>query len=212
MRPAIASASVTVSKINARERILNEAAKHFSRYGFVGASTRDIAKAAGMKAGSLYYHFDSKETLLLEVEREAFRRVEKRVSAALEGVCDPWDRLTAACGAHLEAVLQNREYIDVTSRELPNTRSRKTRRTFRALRRDYEQIFRDLIDRLPLDADVDRTIFRLTLLGALAWSLVWYRPSGPDAPEETAEKIVALLRYGATASAGEEKVFALQSV
>lgn len=187
---------------SARERIITSAAAQFSAYGFVGASMREIAREANLEPASMYYYFNSKEDLLLAVEEEAFRRVTEGVRADLKGLTDPWDRLEAACGAHLESVLANREYMDVTSRELPHTRSPKSRERFRKLRSDYERVFRDLIDDLPLDPSVDRRYFRLALLGAMAWSLVWYRPDREDSPREIGTKILRVLRQGETARTG----------
>ncbi|OUR86920.1 TetR family transcriptional regulator, partial [Cycloclasticus sp. 44_32_T64] len=50
-----------------REKILDAAASLFSQQGYNGTALRDIASALDMKAGSLYYHFDSKEQLVLEI-------------------------------------------------------------------------------------------------------------------------------------------------
>jgi AcrR family transcriptional regulator len=51
-----------------RRRILDAAAEVFSEQGY-GARLSDIAERAGMKTGSLYYHFDSREDLVAEVLR-----------------------------------------------------------------------------------------------------------------------------------------------
>jgi AcrR family transcriptional regulator len=50
-------------KAETREKIVKAAIECFSEHGFNGASTRDIAKAAGVGQGLITYHFDSKETL-----------------------------------------------------------------------------------------------------------------------------------------------------
>ena len=50
-----------------RQRILDAAAVCFSESGYSGVTLRDIADRANMKAGSLYYHFHSKENLVEEV-------------------------------------------------------------------------------------------------------------------------------------------------
>jgi len=52
---------------NRRGEILDAAARLFARQGFHAASMREIAAAAGMLPGSLYYHFPSKDELLLAV-------------------------------------------------------------------------------------------------------------------------------------------------
>lgn len=178
-----------------REKILNAAAKLFSDKGYDRTSMRDIASSLNIKAGSLYHHFEGKEELLLAVEEEAFRRITERVESALSDVSDPWERLSAACSAHLLGVLGNKEYINVTTRELPETRSDDNKRRFALIRNDYEVIFRELIDALPLAPSVDRTLFRLSLLGAMAWSLVWYEEGGKYVPDEIGHSLVEMLRH-----------------
>lgn len=47
------------------EKLLNTAIDHFGRFGFEGASTREIAKASGTAMSSITYHFGGKEGLYL---------------------------------------------------------------------------------------------------------------------------------------------------
>ena len=63
--------------------ILDAAAQLFRRKGYRVTSMRDIAAASGMLAGSLYYHFASKEELLVAVYAEGVRRISVSVRAAL---------------------------------------------------------------------------------------------------------------------------------
>lgn len=49
-----------------RQEILAAAAGVFAQYGFLGATTRRIAEAAGVNEVTLFRYFGSKETLLLE--------------------------------------------------------------------------------------------------------------------------------------------------
>lgn len=55
------------SIISSRDRILDAAEMLFCRFGFYGASTRDIAKAAGVGLGVSTYHFGTKEELFRNV-------------------------------------------------------------------------------------------------------------------------------------------------
>src|ERR1700739_104930 len=50
-----------------RERLLDAAAQTFSRDGIQGATTREIARQAGVNEVTLFRHFKSKEQLLREV-------------------------------------------------------------------------------------------------------------------------------------------------
>jgi AcrR family transcriptional regulator len=50
-----------------REQLLSAARKLFVRKGYRGTTTEEIARAAGVTKGALYFHFDSKEEILLEL-------------------------------------------------------------------------------------------------------------------------------------------------
>ena len=53
--------------------------------------------------------------------------------------------------------------------------------------------FVGLVMALPLAASMDRTLWRLQLLGALNWTPTWYRPGGKS-PKAIARALVAALR------------------
>jgi TetR/AcrR family transcriptional regulator, cholesterol catabolism regulator len=154
---------------------------------------RDIAKAVDMLSGSIYYHFNSKQDMLLAVYVEGARRIGELVDAAVKRETDPWDRLEAAGAAHLNALsVTHRDYAQVMIRTLPQE-ANGIGNQLREIRRDYEAKFRRLIEALPLPPDVDRHYLRLMLIGALNWSHVWYKPGG-DRPEIVAKAFIQTLR------------------
>ena len=173
--------------------ILDAAARLFCRNGYRETSMRDIAAAAGMLAGSLYYHFASKDELLVAVYAEGVRRISESVRAALARDADPWARLEAVCAAHLAALLVDSDYAQVVIRVRPGDVPDAAARLI-ALRDDYERLFAQALARLPLAQRADRRSLRLMLLGALNWSQTWYR-SGRDSPEVIARQFVRLLRH-----------------
>lgn len=65
-----------------RRRILQAAAELFVEHGFAGTSIRDISERLGMTKGSLYYHFTSKEDLLVALLAPLFEAVDEFVAAA----------------------------------------------------------------------------------------------------------------------------------
>jgi AcrR family transcriptional regulator len=173
-------------------QILDEAARLFRTRGFQGTSVRDIVRAVNMLPGSLYCHFATKEDLLTEVYAEGVRRISARVTAAIAAHRGPWDRLEAACVAHLEAVLEDDDYAQVVIRVRPSDVPAASKRLI-ALRDEYEALIARLVQDLPLPRGTDRRTLRLMLLGALNWSQTWYRP-GRDSPRTLARRFVALLQ------------------
>lgn len=179
---------------NKRRALLDAAAKYFARHGFEGASMRDIATAVGMLSGSVYYHFPSKEALLMAVHDEGVQSFMQALEAAVAAAPPhPWDRLEAACVAHLNTLLGGNEYAHVVAPQFTHTLPSKIRRRLIEQRDAYEAIFAALVDALDLPAGTSPRYLRLTLLGSLNWTMTWYR-EGPDSPADIARKMVQLFR------------------
>jgi AcrR family transcriptional regulator len=174
-------------------RLLDEAARLFRARGFEGASMRDIARATGMLPGSLYWHFETKEALLVAVYVKGVQQITEAVRSAMDRRDDPWERLEAACAAHLEAILHDDDYAQVVIRVRPADVP-VAQRSLVELRNRYEALFTRLIAELPLARGTDRRALRLMLMGALNWSQTWYRPGGRFNPRSIARKFIALLR------------------
>ncbi|MGH1374288.1 MAG: TetR/AcrR family transcriptional regulator [Cellvibrionaceae bacterium] len=68
-------------KAETRAKIVEAAISCFSELGFNGASTRDIAKKAGVGQGLISYHFDSKEALWQEAVEQIFLKAQMPVIA-----------------------------------------------------------------------------------------------------------------------------------
>ena len=182
-------------------QILDEAARLFRAQGYAATSVRDIVRAVDMLPGSLYYHFPTKEALLAAVYAEGVRRVSAAVRNAIGAETDPWARLEAACIAHLEATLQASDYAQVVIRVRPSDTPSVATDLIK-LRDEYERLFVELVQALPLAREVDRRSLRLMLLGALNWSQTWYHP-GHDTPQTIAKRFVQLLRKQLDRGTGE---------
>jgi len=177
---------------NRRRDILDAAAGLFAQQGFHAASMRDIARAVGMLPGSLYYHFPSKDDLLLAVYEEGVDRIAERLDAAVARNEAPWARLEAACVAHLEMLLEaGGDTAQVVIRVRPEDCPAMAARLI-ALRDGHEDRFKALIAAPDLPESTDRQALRLMLLGALNWTQTWYRPGG-DPPASIARRFLALV-------------------
>jgi AcrR family transcriptional regulator len=194
--PAATRRAPTVAPVpradNRLPLILDAAAKLFAGKGYGATSMRDIAGAVGMLPGSLYYHFASKEELLVAVYAEGVRRIKAALAPALAQPGDPWQRLENVCAAHLVGLLEDSDYGQVVIRVRPDDAPDVASQLV-TLRDEYEQAFARAIFDLPLPPRTDRRALRLMLLGALNWSQTWYR-SGRDSPQVLARRFVRLLR------------------
>jgi AcrR family transcriptional regulator len=178
---------------NRVQELLDVAARLFAKQGYAGTSMRDIAVGVNMLPGSVYYHFASKEELLVAVYGAGVNHLERVTRAAVEKEIEPWARLEALCRAHLEVVLKESDYAQVLIRVVPDDIPAAAE-LLRELRGRYEGMFRDVVSDLPLPTRTDRRALRLMLIGTLNWSLLWFDPQGRDSPRVLARKFVGLLK------------------
>lgn len=168
---------------DAKRRILDIAARLFREQGYAAVSLRMIASHADMKAGSLYYHFASKEDLVVEILNEGIRSVHAEVEAALETAKerDGRSRLQGAIAAHLRSLLRQSDYTSANVRifgQVPEV----VRERSLAVRRDYEALWNRILGSLdpkpgsPSPASAQLRFARLVIIGALNASLEWFDP------------------------------------
>ena len=181
-----------------RDRLLRTSASLFCQYGYAGVSMRKIAQCCDMKAGSLYYHFASKDQILVEVLNLGIEKVHAAVAAALRVDAPPADRLRRAIAGHLHALL---EYSSFTSANVRIFRQvpAPVRDSTLDVRRGYEALWDGFLGDLKtgghLRDDVDIGSFRLMLIGALNATLEWFDPELGDV-SELADRYAEMLANG----------------
>lgn len=181
--------------LDRRQVILNAAAELFAEQGYDRCSIRDIAGKVGLLPGSVYHYFASKDELYLAVHGEGFRRLMESVNAAINETSDAWERLVRACEVHVGRIATGSPIDRVTGHNLALIGNNELFAKIRPLRAAYENVYRKLIDDLPLAAGTDRTLLRLLLLSGMNWVYVWYR-EGRRTPKEIADTMVDMVRRG----------------
>ncbi len=187
-----------------RKLILDTAAALFNRYGFDATPLREIASTANMKAGSLYYHFESKEALILEVLNIGIENIHQNVQNRISSLPDdsPFSIiLEEAIKGHLEALLEKGNYTSANIRHYGQI-SESIRRLSLDVRNNYEELWRSLLEEGmrngEIKGDVDLKILRLSLLGMLNRTIEWYRKEGKgrSSVDEIATKQASFILEG----------------
>jgi TetR/AcrR family transcriptional regulator len=80
-----------------RGRLLCAAVSIFDRKGYSATSVREIAESAGVAKPALYYHFGSKEGLLVAILEAAMRELSAAMARAVERAGTARERLIALC-------------------------------------------------------------------------------------------------------------------
>jgi AcrR family transcriptional regulator len=184
-----------------RMRILDAAAQTFRRKGYAGTTLNEIAKAADMQAGSLFYHFGSKDELLEEVLDIGMRRVHEAVEDSQERLAPDAphrERIRAAVEAHFATLLKHGDYTSANIRIFGQVPEDVQRRHLR-LRDAYAALWRRILIKAQkagaLRGDVDLGLVRMLLMGALNWSVEWYQP-GKKSIETMADHMCLMLFDG----------------
>lgn len=192
-----------------RAGILDAAALLFGRHGYGAVSLRMIAEAAGIKAGSIYYHFASKDAIIAEILDVGIRAVHDEVRdriTALGADASARDVFRAVLRGHLYALLEHGDYTSANVRifgQVPPA----VRNANLPVRRAYEGFLDDLLSDLQasgaISSDVNLPRFRLLLIGALNATLEWFDPQKGGA-EALADDYADIILNGVLAKTGDK--------
>lgn len=84
--------------IETKERIVQKALNLFHKKGYNLTSMNDIVDLTGVKKGNLYFHYNSKEELAVEVLKEALREYDAFITSRISGIT-PLERLISMINA-----------------------------------------------------------------------------------------------------------------
>jgi AcrR family transcriptional regulator len=165
-----------------RDDILSAASRMFRDRGYAGTTVRDLAEELGMSSGSIFHHFGSKEEILLQVVDEGVRETVQAVELARSAApgAEPGSRLRAMIEAHLHALLEGSPTTSSVLFYEHRSLSEPTLTRLLELRDRYERVWDQALQELggSYSDPVRRRVKRLLLLGAMNWTVQWYRSRG----------------------------------
>ncbi|HMU36302.1 MAG TPA: TetR/AcrR family transcriptional regulator, partial [Marmoricola sp.] len=96
-----------------RQELLRIAAELFAERGYKATTVRDIADAAGILSGSLYHHFDSKESMVHELLDSFQTELFERYDAVVASQGSPREKLEDIVRLSFEAVGSHRAEVAI---------------------------------------------------------------------------------------------------
>ncbi len=178
-----------------RELILDCATQLFAEHSYNRTTVRMLADAVGVQSGALFYYFQSKEQILIEIIERGLRWIAEAADTALATTHDPELRLRRLLHAHLHTLLGSaRPAMQVMLNEWRYLDDEAKTRIIGSRDR-YETTWQAVIDQaaaaqlLPAQ---DTGLLRLYLLGAVNWSVTWYRDDGGLTVEQLAERMLSM--------------------
>jgi AcrR family transcriptional regulator len=186
-----------------RLEILRAAGRQFRARGFVETGMRDIAGAAELSPANLYNYFQGKHEILFFCQDSSLDRMIAALDKARRVKASASARLRFVIISHLRCLLD--EVEGSATHLLTNALPPRQQRYLVTKRDRYELGVRNLIVSGMRGGEFiqgDAALMARAILGALNWSVQWFRPDGEMTADEIAEKLADYLVRGLLAGAG----------
>ncbi|MYM65469.1 TetR family transcriptional regulator [Pseudoduganella sp. FT55W] len=187
-----------------RAELIEKSALLFRTKGYDNTTVRDIAAAAGIQAGSWFYHFKTKQDILAAIMEQGLQRSLAEIEVIAAQPLAPSVMLQRLVEAHLHTLLApDHHFIAVLLYEWRSL-DEVSRDRLVALKDRYEEIWDRAIAALHHSGDwiMPSQFDRLLIFGALNWTVQWYKPgSGADVQELAQQAVRFILRTPAPVEA-----------
>lgn len=185
-----------------KQEIFEEAAKLFQEKGYGAASMRDLADRVQLKASSLYSHIRKKEEILQKICCDLARRFTDAMTEVEKMPIPASEKVRTLLSMHIRTALEDPTSITVFSDEWKHMEEPYLSQ-FLERRRDYEQRFRDIIQKGIQAGEFhpfDPFTVLYTMMTAIRWLHYRQRPDSPLNVEKMENEVIGLLMGGLKAS------------
>lgn len=197
------TAEMTPKRRAKRQAIFDAAASRFAQHGYHAARMQDIADDLGLVKAALYYYFDSKESVLVELIRDRVGLALEAVSQIARSDASPTQKIDQAVLTHLRVFNQHADLYTIFNSEKLHSVSPEAARLVDDLGRAYEKRWEEMMSEgvrsgaFRPNLDVPVTI--KAVMGMLNNTLTWYSSTGRLTIDALAERYVSLIRSGVMA-------------
>ncbi|MFJ3973761.1 TetR/AcrR family transcriptional regulator [Streptomyces sp. NPDC090021] len=183
-----------------RRELLDTAAEVFAAQGYNATTVRKIADAAGMLAGSLYYHFDSKESMLDEILSAFLTELWDGYDAVLAAGLGPRETIEALVTESFREIDRHRAAVAIYQKEARTLSAQPRFHYLSDSQVKFEKAWLGTLER-----GVAAEVFRADLDIRLTYRFVrdtvwvaasWYRPGGQHSPDEIARQYLSMVLDG----------------
>ena len=183
-----------------REELLRIAAGLFAEKGFTNTTVRDIADAAGILSGSLYHHFDSKESMVDEILRSFQERLFADYDAILASSEDARTKLEQAVRLSFDAIHENGDAVAIFQNDAAHLGASERFAYLAERNAQSRAVWMTLLEEGVrtgvLRADLDLTLTYWFIRDTVWVAVRWYRPDGGHRHTEIADQYLTILLDG----------------
>jgi TetR/AcrR family fatty acid metabolism transcriptional regulator len=153
-----------------RQKIINSIASLLSAKDFHSITTAEIAETAGVTEGLIYKYFNDKKDLLYQVLNQQFSQFQTMLLKRIEGKKSCIEKLETIIHTTLESYISNRVLAKILLLEVrssPVYFSTEAYEMVRLYSRTILEIIYEGIERGEIKAEIDESLFRKIILGAI---------------------------------------------
>ena len=181
-----------------REIILQEAARLFREKGYPGSNLRELARRAGIRGGSIYHHFASKQEILFQLMDQTMSDMIERLSERLTGAATPLEQLRRAVQFHIEYHIAGPDQTCITDEELRNLETENYLKVV-AKRDIYQKIIEDILSAGKAEQGWrldEPKLYSRALIKMCGGVATWFKAEGELSIAQIAEAYADLLCNG----------------
>ena len=181
-----------------RDDILDAAAQVFRKKGFHGASMADIAEAVSLQKASLYHHVNSKQEILLALLDRALDLLIEQIGLVAQQELPADKKLRRMILVYLKGLADNADLSSVLLFEHRSLESEQRQKHI-PQRDRFESLWRGVLEQgvqEGLFVCPDTALAVRAMMGALNWTITWFKPSGPSSIELIADQYATLMLGG----------------
>ncbi len=187
--------------VTRRDELLKIAAQLFAERGFRNTTVRDIADAAGILSGSLYHHFDSKESMVDEILQTFQSQLFAAYDEVLASGLSPRQKIEAAVRLSFEAIDEHHHEVAIFQNEADWLSGLGERFAYLADRNAQSRqvwltLLTDGVASGALKPDVDVELAYRFIRDTVWVAVRWYRPGGGLSAEAVADQYLSILLDG----------------
>ncbi|MEV6550793.1 TetR/AcrR family transcriptional regulator [Streptomyces sp. NPDC051597] len=183
-----------------RAELLATAAEVFAAQGYNATTVRRIADEAGLLAGSLYYHFDSKESMLDEILSTFLDQLWEGYDAVLAAGLGPRETIEALVTESFREIDRHRAAVAIYQKESRHLTELPRFAYLTDSQRRFEQAWLGTLERGvaagAFRADLDVRLTYRFVRDTVWVAASWYRPGGQHSPEEIARQYLSMVLDG----------------
>ncbi|SNS75421.1 TetR/AcrR family transcriptional regulator [Actinomadura mexicana] len=187
-----------------RAELLATAAEVFASQGYSATTVRKVADAAGILGGSLYYHFDSKESMADEILSTFLDDMWTAYDRVLDAGLSARDTLEAVVVESFRSIDRHRPAVVLYQNESKHLATSERFHYLLDSQRRFEEMWLSLLDRGVKEgafrADLDRTLIYRFIRDTVWVAANWYQHGGRLSADDIAKQYLAMFLEGIRAS------------